>query len=58
MKHTRIKKIITKKGQIMYYLGDGMWFGRIAKNRAEAGLENGSYNLWETVNKWTEQYIS
>jgi hypothetical protein len=31
MRRRFIKKIITKKGQVMYYLGDGLWFGRISK---------------------------
>ena len=58
MKNTRVKKIITKKGKVLFYLGDGLWFGRINKIKAEAGLSDGSYSLWETVNKWTEQYIA
>jgi hypothetical protein len=45
------KKVITKKGQIMYYLGDGLWFGRISKSEAKLGLATQKYSLWETVVK-------
>lgn len=51
MSYYRIKKVITKKGQVMYYLGDGIWFGRISKDQAESGLESTKYVLWETVDK-------
>lgn len=49
MKRTRIKKVISKKGRLMYYLGDGLWFGRISKEKAENGLQSGAYTLWETT---------
>lgn len=51
MRHFRIKKVITKKGQVMYYRGDGMWFGRCGKDEAELDLATGNYTLWETVIK-------
>jgi len=51
MKHVRIKKIITKSGKTMYYLGDGMWFGRVSAKLAEDGLADGTYFLFETVDK-------
>ena len=57
MRHTRIKKVITKKGEAIYYKGDGLWFGRIARSKAEKGLASGEYTLFESVNKWAEQYI-
>ena len=31
---TRVKIVTTKKGKIVYYLGDGFWFGRIAEKDA------------------------
>ena len=51
MRHLRIKKVITQKNKIMYYLGDGLWFGRISKKKATEGLESGKYILFETVDK-------
>lgn len=50
-RYSRIKKVITAKGQIMYYIGDGMWFGRTSKADAELGLATGKYTLYETVTK-------
>jgi len=49
MKHTKIKKVITKTNKEIYYLGNGCWFGRIAKNYALAGLESGKFSMWETI---------
>ncbi len=49
MRHTRIKKVITQKGKTIYYVGDGFWFGRTSKAKAEDGLNSGKYFLWETV---------
>ncbi len=51
MTRTRIKKIVTRKGQVQYFLGDGLWFGRISKKQAEDGLATEKYILWETINK-------
>ena len=47
----KIKKVVTKKGNVMYYKGDGLWFGRTSRIDAEHGLATGEYTLWETVNK-------
>lgn len=47
-RYHRIKIVYTQKGQ-MYYIGDGLWFGRVKKDVAEAGLESGEYCLWETI---------
>lgn len=54
MRHTRIKKVISRKGKTLYYLGDGLWFGRTSKAQAEEGLADGSYTLWETVDKQSQ----
>jgi len=54
--NSRIKKIITKKGNVMYYKGDGLWFGRTSKADAELGLATGQYILFTTVNRWVRQY--
>jgi hypothetical protein len=43
----RIKKIISKKGKVMYYKGDGIWFGRTSAKEAEAGITSGKYHLFE-----------
>ena len=51
LRYTRIKKVITAKGQVMYYIGDGMWFGRTSKQDAELGIATGKYTLFETVVK-------
>ncbi len=53
---SKIKKVVTKKGNVMYYRGDGLWFGRTSRIDAEHGLATGEYTLWETVNKWLERY--
>jgi len=49
MRHTRVKKVIGKKGKIFYYLGNGFFFGRISKMAAENGLNSGIFILWETT---------
>jgi hypothetical protein len=54
MRHTRIKKVISRKGKTLYYLGDGLWFGRTSKADAEKGLADGTYNLFETVDKQSQ----
>ena len=51
MKHNRIKKVIGKGGKVMYYRGDGMWFGRCGKDEAEMLLATEECILWETVVK-------
>jgi hypothetical protein len=48
-RYHRIKKVYTKAGKEMYYIGDGLWFGRVKKDVAEAGMESGEYSLWETI---------
>lgn len=53
-----IKKIITVKGQEMYYSGDGCWFGRISKVEALEGLQSGKYRLWSVVNKATGEELT
>lgn len=50
-RYNRIKKVVAKSGRIMYYQGDGMWFGRISAAEAELGLSTGKFVLWETVVK-------
>ena len=54
MIHTRIKKVISRKGKALYYLGDGLWFGRTSKADALKGLADGSYTAWETVDKQSQ----
>ena len=49
MRHRDIKIVIIKKGQIQYYIGDCLFFGRIKKEKALSGLESGKYSLWVTV---------
>lgn len=49
MRHCRLKKVISAKGKILWYLGDGLWFGRTSQADAELGLSTGAYVLWETV---------
>lgn len=44
--HQFIKKVITKKGQIIYFIGDGFWFGRISKAEAELLLATEKCVLW------------
>jgi hypothetical protein len=41
-----IKKVISKKGRTMYYLGDGFYFGRIANAEAELLLVTKQCVLW------------
>ena len=55
MKHTSIKKVITAKGQTQYYLGDGFWFGRIKKDKALKGIEEGKYFLFDTIDHRIEE---
>lgn len=55
--YSYIKKIITVKGQEMYYCGDGMWFGRTSKADALEGLNSGKYQLWSVVNKQTGEEL-
>ncbi len=51
MRHIRVKKVITKKSRVLYYLGDGIWYGRIGKDKAIKGLDAGDYILEEVVDK-------
>jgi len=46
MRHIYIKRVIAKTGKTMFYLGDGLWFGRISQDKAELGLATGKYKLW------------
>jgi hypothetical protein len=46
MSHTRIKIVTSKAGKKMYYIGDGLWFGRISEKKALEGLSTGKYILW------------
>ena len=48
MKCKLIKKVITKKGKVMYYEGNGLWFGRISNIKAELLLATGQGKLWDT----------
>jgi hypothetical protein len=41
-----IKKVISKKGRTMYYLGDGFYFGRISNAEAELLLATEQCVLW------------
>ena len=45
----RIKRIVTRKGRVMYYRGDGLWFGRCGRTEAELALAMGTAQLWETT---------
>jgi len=47
MIHNRIKVVKDKNGRNMYYLGDGIWFGRIAESAALKGLASKKYIMWE-----------
>jgi hypothetical protein len=46
MRHNRIKIVTSKNGNKLYYVGDGMWFGRISEKKALDGLSNGKYFFW------------
>ena len=48
MRKTRIKVVKNKNGRLQYYVGDGLWFGRISEDKALTGLSNGNYTFWET----------
>lgn len=41
-----IKRVVSKRGTVMYYIGDGIWFGRINRVEAELGLATGKYSEW------------
>lgn len=49
--HNRIKKVYGKNGRVFYYQGDGHWFGRTSKAKAEAGLASGKLVLWSVEGK-------
>ena len=58
MKHVRIKKVITKKGRTMYYLGDGMWFGRVStkgKTPQQIGFE--LFGEGNIINSFRYKYL-
>lgn len=44
--HNRIKIVKGRKGRLYYYLGDGLWFGRISEDKALKGLASKKYHLW------------
>jgi len=56
MKHRYIKIVITAKNQTQYFLGDGLWFGRISKDTFQAKLAAGC-TIWETVSKHPSNVI-
>jgi hypothetical protein len=47
MSHTRIKIVHAKNGKLLYYIGDGFWFGRTSEKKALDGLASGKYQMWE-----------
>jgi len=49
MKHNYLKIVITAKNQTQYFLGDGVWFGRISKDKFESKLAVGCV-VFEAVN--------
>lgn len=55
MSYGRVKIVKTKKGRLMYYLGDGLWFGRISEDKALKGLADGSYTFWSFEDKQKEE---
>jgi len=56
-RYCRIKKVITSKGNIQYFIGDGLWFGRIGAAAAELGLATEQYKLWEVVSHAKMQIV-
>ena len=46
-RHKYIKIVKAKNGRLMYYAGDGLWFGRIGETEALRGLRDKKYHLWE-----------
>jgi len=41
----RIKIVKSRSGKLMYYVGDGLWFNRIAESKALTGLASKEYTL-------------
>lgn len=56
MKYNRLKIVITAKNQTQYFLGDGIWFGRINKAKFDTKLAEGCV-IWETVNHLPENVV-
>ena len=46
MTQNKIKVVRNKRGQLVYFYGDCLWFGRISAKVAEAGLKDGSFIIW------------
>jgi hypothetical protein len=51
MKRTSIKKVISKNGKAMWYLGDGLFFGRISEKKALDRISSGQCSLFATVDR-------
>jgi len=50
-RYTKFKKVITKSGNVMWYRGDGMWFGRCSAAEAELAIATGEGVLFDVVKK-------
>ena len=50
MRHVYIKIVTSKKGNKLYYLGDGFWFGRTSEKKALDGLASKKYHIWTIDN--------
>ena len=57
MANKYIKKVITVKGQEMWFYGDGLWFGRTSKVNALEKLNSGEFKVWSVVDKATNTEI-
>ena len=51
----RIKKVITASGRVQYFLGDGLWFGRVGAVRAEQRLASGEWTLFQVADYRSEE---
>ena len=56
MKNRFLKIVITAKNQVQYFAGDGIWFGRISKEKFQSKLADGC-TVFETVNHLPENVI-
>ena len=56
MNHKYLKIVITAKNQTQYFLGNGVWFGRISKTAFAEKLAQGC-SIFETVNHYQENVI-
>lgn len=56
MKHNRLKIVITAKNQTQYFLGDGLWFGRISKAKFTEKLAAG-YTVYRTISHLPENVV-